>query len=60
MAKFEIGEKAITYDGFLVKVIDVAEEDGVTYYECKPVGFDSISRMFAEDKLGRLIVWEMD
>lgn len=59
MAKFEIGEKAVTYDGFLVKVVGIVEEDGVTYYECKPVEFDSISRTFTEDKLGKSILQEV-
>lgn len=38
-------------DGIRCKIIDIIEEDGVTYYEVSPLDFNSITRTVTEEKL---------
>lgn len=54
MKKFEIGDYAITGDNTKVRIIDIVEEDGITWHECSPTEFNSFTRFLKADDLEKL------
>lgn len=54
MEKFKRGKIVMAEGKYKCIVVDIVEEDGTTYYECRPTEFNSFRRFLKEDCLEEL------